>query len=356
MKPPKENPAPAASDGNIVEPSPSAEVLSRTDAMLKRKGEIELRLNEITTEISNVFVEQGRLNSIIMKSNNALGGMRADRYTAQREMTSGDLQQARRNLEKANAKGEALKNERMALMAELPDCTFSISAEDALEHQRQIEQAETEVKNLQSAIRERNQVIAEANATLLPPIDRGHEYQDLVADVALGRATDAELKTLRDKIAGEQKEIQEASKKAAPLIEKAQAALPGLERKLASARSELQALKAKSEEVLYRLYVGEAERAAVQFVNHALRLKELYIRLGGLNLIIAGHDGVGIMDGGTRPLCIPVFRLPQFEGLENPLISRGTFFYAATDVVLDQIAEAAEDEKSRVASLFGIHL
>lgn len=331
------------------------------DDGLKRKGEIEARIGQINVEKSAILMKKSTLeNKTIRDLRDRLRGMPEGdpRYAGSRNELSNDLEQARVDLKEANTKAEALEKERVALVTiELPACNVDICAEDVMEHLRQIDQVKMEVQNLQTVIEAQRQSIAEAAAAIPQPIDRQHKRQNLMADIALGNATEADLKTLDDEIAKEQKAIQEATKKAAPKVEKAQAALAGLGRKLAAVQAELQALETKSSEVSHRFFVSEAEKVGAQFVNHALRMKELYTRLVGLDSIIKGHDGEGIMVHGPRKLYIPVFRLPQFEGLENPRSSAiGTFFHAEDDIFGEQIAQSAENEKTRVYALLGVRL
>lgn len=330
------------------------------DDRLKRKGEIEARIGQINVEKNAISMKKSILeNKTIRDLRNRLNGMPESdpRYAGSRKELSHDLEQARADFKEAHTKAETLEKELTELVTlELPACNVDICAEDVLEHLRQIEQAQKEVKNLQTVIEVLNRSIAEATAAIPQPINRPHKRQDLMADIVLGNATEADLTALDDEIAKEQKAFQDATKISAPKVQEAQTALPGLGRKLATAQAALQALETKTNEVSYRFFVGEAERAGAQFVNHALRMKELYTRLMGLDLILKGHDGEGIVVHGPKRLYIPVFRLPQFEGLESPSSVRGTFFHADDDFFGEQITQSAENEKTRVYALLGVRL
>jgi chromosome segregation ATPase len=336
-----------------------ANALSKIDEALIRKEEIADRIEEINSEKGMLFKKQSGLRTAISDLQNRLDRIPSDDQlnSKLRQSLNDELQQARHDFSQASANEKALDDEFTHLKKiELPSLTVALYAEGLLEHRRRIEQATMELKNVQAVIEAQHQAISAADATIISPIDRQNSRQDIMADIALGNATASDLRALDDEIADERKAIQEAQKKAAPLLEKAQLArsvLPGLERKLSAAQAQLHAIESKSSEVEHRFFLGEAENVAVQFVNHALRLKELYIRLAGLDSIITSLGGDGIMHGHKK-LHIPVFQLPQFEGLENPDIGQGTFFSADHEIYSEQVAEAAEAEKSRIDVLSGV--
>lgn len=330
------------------------------DDGLRRKSEIESRLKQIAAEKDALFIKIGRLqNSTIRDLRDRLRGVPEgdQRYADIRNSIVSDLQKAEQLLKESNELNEALSKERSDLMEiELPACKVDICAEDVLEHLRQVDRSKNEVQNLQAAIEAQNHVVSEALATIPKPICREHKRQNLMAEIVLGNATEGDLKTLDEEILNEQKAIQGATNKVAPIIDKAQAALSGLGRKLQAAQDELLRLESRTSEVKNRFFVGEAEKVGAQFANHALHLKELYIRLVGLDEIIKKYDVNGIMAPTARRLFIPTFRLPQFEGLESPHYSDGTLFNPDDEFVGEQIDQAVKNEKLRLHALIGIRI
>lgn len=335
------------------------DALSKMNESIKRKEEIASRIEQINSEKSSLLRKQNSLQVTIRNLQNQLGVIpSADKRDNElHQSLSDELQQARDDFAQARANDKVLDEELIRLQTtELPSLTFALCTKGLLEHRHRIEQATMEVKKLQAVIEAQHQAISVADATIISPIDRQDSRQDIMADIALGNATASDLKALDDKIADERKAIQEAQKKAAPLLEKAQlarSALPGLERKLSVAQAQLQAIESKSKEVEHRFFLGEAENVAVQFVNHALHLKELYIRLAGLNSIISGLGGNEIMHWHKK-LHIPVFLLPQFDGMENPQAGQGAFFSADNQIYTEEIANAANAEKLRITALLGV--
>ena len=165
-----------------------------------------------------------------------------------------------------------------------------------------------------------------------------------MADIALGTASDGELKILDAAITKGKEMVSAAENKAAPLIANAQATLSGLNRKLAAAQDELKLLESKSTEVAHRYFMGEAEKAAVQYINCALHMKELYLRLIGLNLVILPYDKRGLTIPHTGGIKIPMFHLPQFDGLFDPRNGHWMLF-DGEKVTNDRIMQAANAEK-----------
>jgi len=121
---------------------------------------------------------------------------------------------------------------------------------------------------------------------------------------------------------------------------------------LAIAQASLKEIESKTDDVAHRYFMGMAEIAAAQYVNHALAIKALYIKLSGLNFSIRKHGGKGVTRGGVNNIQIPKFNLPQFDGLESfplyepSMVLNGDFFVHG-----DHFQQAANKEEARFDAL-----
>lgn len=335
----------------------SDDALSRMDEHFKRREVINERIEEIKSEFGVIFTKRHQFQRGIWDLLNRLGGMPEGdkRYVDARQELTAKLKQMRSDAAQIEERQKKLDEELRQLQTiELPACMVAVCAEDVMLHQQRVGEAALVVSNIQATIDSQNQTIAEVKAAIPQCTNRQQERHDLLADIAMGSASEEDLQKLDAAINKEKEQVIVAEKKAAPLIENAKATVSGLERKLAAAKEALQMIESKSNEVAHRYYRGEAEKAAAQYVNHALRLKELHIRLLGLDLIIHKHDGIGIVRRDAKQILIPMFRLPQFDGLADP----NTGDVALIDgykIYSDHAEQAAEIEKTRFNQILDGH-
>lgn len=330
-----------------------ADVLAKMDELVERRSAINNRIAEIKSEYGSIYSNRQRFQTAIYNLTNRLGGMSENekRFTVAREELTAELKQVREDTAQNEERCKALDEEIKQLETiELPACMIAICAEDVMEHHRQIKQALAVAEGIQELIDAQNQLIAKAKAANPNVANRQQERYNLLADIAMGNAGEKDLKDLDAVIAKEQREVSTAEKEAEPLIEKANATVSGLERKLATANKTLQALESKSSEVAHRYFMGEAEKVAVQYVNSALILKEQHQRLLGLDLILSKHGGRGIVRPGARPIQIPLFLLPQFDGLDIPNGGDGALLNGDR-IYGDQINQAADTEEARLDAI-----
>lgn len=149
----------------------------------------------------------------------------------------------------------------------------SLDAGAVAEHHQQLAQAQAEVARIQAAIAGQNQIIARARATIPKEIDRKHERSNLMAEIALGKDMKAVLERIDGEVATNRQQIADATEQVIGQIDDAQATVSGLEQKLISAQSEVNALADKSKEIAYRYHVGKAGALAEQYAFHAVKLR-----------------------------------------------------------------------------------
>lgn len=327
----------------------SSVALSRMDALVKRRDEINERVADIENEYGVIFSKRHQLQTAVFNLQDRLRGMPENEkhYAEARRELSAELEQLRLDFTLNEEHHKKLEEEIKQLQTiELPACMVAVCAEDVHEHFQRITLAKTEVDSIRTAIDAQHHVVAEAKATIPGVVDRQHERHNIMADIALGKETEDALKNLDAEIYKDQKAIAAAEKNATPKIENALNTVSGLARKLAAAQEFLNTLKSKSAEIARRYYVGEIEKAAVQYVNHALQLKVLYTRLAGLDIVIKKYDAAGIVNNLSAPISIPTFRTPQFEGLADPHIRAQSLFHA-DQILGEKLYKAAEVEESK---------
>lgn len=324
-----------------------ADGLTQMDVLVKRRGEINQRIEEILNAIGKNRTQQNGRQTFIRDRQNSLQAIPQENpaYADKRQSLEADLQQATQDFSQAEDGYKQLEEELSRLqIVELPSCMVALRSEDVAEHQRKIQLANSHVASIQAAIDSQNQFIAKTRAAIPKEVDRQQERHNIMADIALGAASDGELKELDAAITKDKEKVSAAESKAAPLIANAQATLSGLNRKFAAARDELKLLESKSSEVAHRYFMGEAEKAAAQYVNNALHMKELYLRLIGLNRVILQHDKRGFTIPHAGEIKIPMFRLPQFEGLCDP--QKGDWMLLDGEKITNaRVIQAAEAEK-----------
>lgn len=329
--------------------------IEKMDSLLARRDEINLRIEKIRSNLGEIFMEQSRLNIAMRDAQDHLRGMPENNsvYAESRRGLVDKLQQVRDSLKHSEERRIALNEELVRLQTvDLPACVEGLYAEDVLEHYRQVDAARNEVSCIQAAIDAQHRLIADDLATIPGIPNREHERNDIMAEIALGKASREELDKLDAEIVKANQAIADAKQKVAPQIADAKATVAGLECKLLDAQEKHAAIQAKSAEVAHRYYVGIAQKAAAQYVNHALELKRLHFLLLGLNSIIHHHDGKGIVRFGLKAIQLPMFNLPQFDGL-MPWPGNGQGMILDGDFIGygDEINKIADEEKSKFEAL-----
>ncbi len=164
---------------------------------------------------------------------------------------------------------------------------------------------------LKQLIQGKNNEIAEAG-TNIPDISHlSIEREDMLADIALGKANTGDLAALDEKIGGIRNEHQAIAASAKESILAAEQVIAGLQRRIAPIESELQAVAATENSLLSKVVIEYAESLGAEYAEAALRLKELFFRLMAMDGIIrdAGIRKMGISAHTAAAMCIPTFNL-----------------------------------------------
>lgn len=326
-----------------------AEALAKMDELLGRKDEINERIRVIQLDFSAIAMKRSSLQRSIMGLKNRLLGIPENEkiYFAARQKLKDEILSQQQSMVQIDSDDKSLHEEMKQLQTvDLPECMVSICAKDVMEHKRQVIQASATVDNIQAAIDSKNMFLEQTRASVPKLSSRQDERHNLLADIALGNACEADIKKLDTTIAKEQKAVADAEKEITPLIENALSTVSGLHVKLDAAKKALSALESKSSEVKYRFFMGEAEKVGACYANAAIQLKELYFRLRGLDAILKEHDKVGLIDLSTsKSIQVPLF---QFSGLsstgESALID-------GDNIRSDHVNELVKNEHSRLEDL-----
>lgn len=334
--------APANQAGEQPGNSPSV-VLARMDELIERRTAINKRIADIRNEIGASYAERQQFKTTEYDLQSRLRGLpKKDELYAK---LTAKLEQVELDGVRNEEHHKKLDEEITRLETiDLPACTISVCAEDVEEHHRQIKQALAVVQGIRALIDAQNQLILKAQAAIPTATSRQQERYNLLADIAMGNAGEKDLKDLDVVIAKEQRAVSIAEKEAEPQIDKAKATVSGLQRKLEDANEALQALESKSPEVAHRYFMGEAEKTAALYVNHAMRMKELYLRLKALNMVTLPYDRSGFIIGVGGEIKIPLFKLPQFDVFGN--FRMGDYLLLdGQKISSDQVAQAAKTEQ-----------
>lgn len=222
---------------------------------------------------------------------------------------------------------------------------------EVLAHKKQIDSAKLEVLRVQSAITECQKCIEQASASIPVMPDRKSERSGIMADIALGYASRDALAIVDEKIASEIAVTMAAKEKVAQVIADNQSILEGLLKKLEIAQCALGEIKSRTNEVAERYFMGMADIASAQYLNHAAAMKELYQKLAGLAIAIKKHGGRNVVISGDA-LMIPKFSFPRFNGVvgfpanEPSMIVNGNFYMYG-----DYFRQAADKEEAIFSSL-----
>lgn len=330
-----------------------SDVLARMDELIERRSEINKRIAEIKKEYELIYSKRQQFQTTKFDLQNRVRGL------PEKDNLYSELNTKLKQVELDSVLNEEhfkrLDEEITRLeTVELPACTITVCAEDVMEHHRQVKQALVVVEGIQAAIDSQNQLITKTKAAIPDVTNRQQERYDLLADIAMGNAGEKNLKDLDAVIEKEQNAVSVAENKAEPVIANAKATVSGLQHKLATANAALHKLESKSSEVAQLYFMGEAEKAAVQYVNNALSLKEQHQRLLGLDWVLNKRDGCSIVYPGAKPIQIPLFKLPQFDGLGNPS-SRERALLNGDQIYVDQISKAADTEETRFKAIVAGH-
>lgn len=330
----------------------SHDMLLKMDESVNRKGEINQLVADKTSALSASFEKQAKLRIVIRELTDNIGQIPEEpNYDEKRQRLTAKLEQAQQEYNQAEIDQKTLNSEISRLQTvDLPACMTSICAEDVTEHHRRIAQAQSVINSIQKVINTQNKFIEDTTAAIPQAVNRQTERHSIMADIAMGNATEDDLKELDSLIDQDKNTVAAAKNKAEPLIANAKATLSGLSQKLVEAKNALAEIKSKSDDVSHRYFMGEAEKVATQYINLAQQIKVLHLRLLALNKASLNYDKRGFVIPGAGEINIPMFMLSPFDGLGRTHSHDWTLLNGAR-ITNDRVMRATKDEYSQFDSL-----
>ncbi len=263
---------------------------------LDHRAELRQRLDEVTLEFMHAQETVRRKNSELIEAKAEIGGyLNAEgklidqRYQARLEDARTRVEKTQSALEAARKKSSVLKDEINSLERELAQSRGGIkSSEEVLSFQRDIGAARAEVTRTESLLAEQHRRRADAQARLQAD-ERGAERADLAAKVALGEIDDKRLQEFDAETEKRQQAMDGVAAEVLPIIEAADSAIAGLERRLEAARRALSDLEAKRPAVLSMYFYSLVEVEGARYLELAHDLNDSYLKLMALDDLIDGN-------------------------------------------------------------------
>lgn len=223
--------------------------------------------------------------------------------------------------------------------------------EEVLAFQEAVVSAQQKVAFLTEAITGQEAIIRKINADLPSQGDLLRKRQDILAEIAIGSATQGDLEELDKQIAKEQEKISKAQKVAAPAAEDAKHAIAGLQRKLAVACEEVKGLEGQRRDVVLNFLAFEAEKMGAEYAHLAGEFVCKFRQLLALNTIITTVDNRSEIFLGSSPFVLPTFDVQSCKG---EIVKDWNF--EGQDIVTEILYRGLGDsdlqaEKERITSL-----
>lgn len=219
-------------------------------------------------------------------------------------------------------------------------------------HQSDIVAASQKVADLEEAICREEETIAAANATVVTAVLLPCHREEILADIALGKATTVDLEAF-DRQAREEEATIAASRGAVKsTVQNAQQTIDGLKRRLADARVELSALREELPQIRRKFLLAQAEALGVDYMARAEEFVGIFRQLVAINQLIGPPSRInGHM---SEYLCIPLFNLSACAGQDVPAFP---FQFKAAKLVWrdKELSESVQKEKERIRAM-GIEL
>ncbi len=291
-----------------------------------RKRGIQERIKGLKAEIEGTSVDRNTKRQIAEAANLEVSRFKNSIGNGKDEMDDYEAHHLAELLEAAEiANNEERKTDQIytelsdeinALGRELQEFDYCLELDDVLNYQSDLAAAKNNVSNIQALIAQQQQIIDEAVAGIPSLPDYCQIREDLLADIAIGKATDKDLATLGEKMDADKKDVTEAEERLDPVIEHAQLTIAGLQRKLEDAEKEVTTLEENEGEIVFQFLMAQAEREGEEYAALANQLIGKFKRLRAIDSILGHPPRLSFAYVGE--FFIPSFNLKAFKGCENP--------------------------------------
>lgn len=223
-----------------------------------------------------------------------------------------------------------------------------------LGHQKQIADVTAQIQTLEQAAADHESRAGQARSAV-PSFDHLYrQREDLLADIAVGAAPQKRLAELDERILNEKEGAKELIQSAGELTRHSEQVVTGINRRLDEKRDELAKLNAATERLLRQLVKSEANDICCEYVSAALRVKDLFQKIIGLDVLLADKLGGGNIRGfGWHETFLPVFALPACDGVGHP--NWPGMLWAAKFLTRDESLDAMREQIARLYAL-GVQL
>jgi DNA repair ATPase RecN len=299
--------------------------LEGKETILKRIEEIhveEQKLHPVRHEVRQEFKQtRDAFNQYLQR-------LKA-RFPKNKEYDEGDLENHEReqlesyrnllnslpdSLSVVEAAMEALGEEKNALQKKLSECIAERTETDILEYHKELAEAQKAVEDIMVIIEKQTSQIEDAHKVPSRGDDLKEKKEDILAEIALGKNLTKELEKITSDIETEKKLLATREK----TISEAGKSMPGLQRKLLTAKENLKKIENQKNEILLQYLLREAEQVGQEYGEAASILIDKYNRLVSLDslMIQLGRKTIG----GERfhDFTIPAFQLNAFNSLISP--------------------------------------
>ncbi len=217
-----------------------------------------------------------------------------------------------------------------ALEAALLGLRIAVTPEDLADYQDKTASAQQSCDGIQALIDAQQAVIDKAKASMKPAPDFGAERQDLLADIAMGNASPADLEALEGRARKAREESEQSVKASSPVIESATSTLQGLARKLADARAILDNLKGRRVELILAYLETEAEKEGAEYIRLASDLMGHYKRMLAIDAMRKSLGADSFKPFSIQSIHIPAFNIRPFnvkrKADQPPVLHEGQYF------------------------------
>lgn len=233
---------------------------------------------------------------------------------------------------------------------EIPACKGETTVGDVIAHRARVAAAEQRVQEIRALIETQEAFIATLKFEDLEQYDAMME--GLRAELVMGGLPDEDFVQREAEIIAKRDAAKQANDQLQQNASIARSTIAGLQGRQREAAEELDALQALTERVLAHFLRSEMEKLGAEYVQSAIKLRDLFIRAVGLQGIAESHQGTGdlLPEGWRDGFSLPALRVRACEGREHPHC-RGLLFSARAGDGNSLWPASVEAEKARLQVL-----
>lgn len=288
---------------------------------IARKQEVLARINEIRGELSSLSGQRNHTDAKLMEAKNAVVGF-TDEYVekypdakARKDSLVRSIAQHRENLDIIKQQMEDLEAERQHLKdVELPQCLQKTGMAEVLAHQDSIKTMREDAKRIEDALSVQSEIMSQAEQSIVKVQDRGAQRAEILANIAMGEASQKDLDELDALVAAEREAHDKSLAGAKPIALQAAETIAGLHAKKTELTQQIAAKERDTAMVMEQYLMSEITDLSGQYVQHAQAVKEAFYRLVALENLFRTATG---SNRNIMPftLQIPLPNLEEFRDL-----------------------------------------